>query len=75
MQRCKVAFPSEDIGDPSTVFRCTAAGSVLVLYQFSIMLYTLVWANERAAPESIRALNHFPACTITVWQCDTSPVV
>ena len=29
--RCKVALPSEDIADPSTVFRCTAAGSILVL--------------------------------------------
>ena len=31
MQRHKVAFPSEDIDDPSPVLRCTAAGSILVL--------------------------------------------
>ena len=31
MQRCKFALPSEDIDDPSTVFRCTPAGSILVL--------------------------------------------
>ena len=31
MQRCKVALPSEDIDDPSAVFRCTSAGSSLVL--------------------------------------------
>ena len=31
VQRCKVALPSEDIDDPSAVFRCTAAGSILVL--------------------------------------------
>ena len=31
MHRCKVALPSEDIADPSAVFRCTAAGSILVL--------------------------------------------
>ena len=29
--RCKVAFISEVIYDPSAVFRCTAAGSILVL--------------------------------------------
>ena len=38
MQRYKVALPSEDIPDPSAVFRCTAAGSILVLYQSSITL-------------------------------------
>ena len=37
------------------------------------MLYMLVWANERAAPESIRALNLFPAFIVTVGQSDTSP--
>ena len=31
MQRCKEALPREDIDDPSAVFRCTAAGSILVL--------------------------------------------
>ena len=30
-QSCKVALPSEDIDDPSSVFRSTAAGSILVL--------------------------------------------
>ena len=29
--RSKVALPREDIDDPSAVFRCTAAGSILVL--------------------------------------------
>ena len=46
IQKFKVALPSEDIADPSTVFKCT-----------EIMLYMLVWTSERAAPESIRALN------------------
>ena len=55
MERSKVALPREDIDDPSAVFRCTAAGSILVLYSSSIILYMLVQANERAAPESIRS--------------------
>ena len=42
MQMCKVALPSEDIPDPSTVFKCTAVDSILVLYWSSIMLYMLV---------------------------------
>ena len=31
IQRCRVALSSEDSTDPSTVLRCTAAGSILVL--------------------------------------------
>ena len=34
------------------------------------MLYTLVQAIVRAAPESVRVLNLFPACTVTVGQSD-----
>ena len=75
MQRCKADLPSEDIADPSSVFRCTAASSILVLRQSLIQLYMPVWANERAAVESVRALNLFPACTVTVGQSNTSPVV
>ena len=74
-QRCKVALPSEDIADPSAVFRCTTAGNILVLYQFSIMSYKLVQTRERAAPKSIRALNLLPVCTVTIGQSDTSPIV
>ena len=29
-QNYKVALPSEDIDNPSAVFRCTAAGNILV---------------------------------------------
>ena len=39
------------------------------------MLCTLVWANERTAPESIRALHLFPVGAITVGQSETSPTV
>ena len=31
MQRCMVALPHDNIDDTSVVFRCTAAGSILVL--------------------------------------------
>ena len=41
----------------------------------SIMLYTLVWADERPAPESIRTSNLFPVSTVTVGQSDTSCMV
>ena len=75
MQRCYVALPCEDIADPSAVFKCTAVGSIVVLYWSSVLLYTLVWTIERAAPELIRALNLLPACTVTVGQSDTSPMV
>ena len=75
MQRYKVALPCEDIDDPSAICRCTVEGSILVLKWSSMMLYMLVWANKRAATESIRALNLFLACTITVGQSDTSPMV
>ena len=75
MQRCKVPLPSKDIADQSTVFKCTAAGSILVLYWTLIMLYMLVHASRKAATESVRALNHLPACTLTVGQSDMSPMV
>ena len=75
MQRCKVALPSEDIADPSTFLKCTAAGSILVLYWSSVMLYTLVQTSERADSESIRALNLLPACTVIVGQSDASPIL
>ena len=35
----------------------------------------LVWANERAAPESVRALNLFPACAMIVRQSNTNAMV
>ena len=75
LQRCNIALPSEDMDDPSAVFRCTPAGSILVLEWSLIMLYILVWANERDAPEQIRALNLFPACSVTVGQSGTRPMV
>ena len=75
LQRCKEALPNEDIDDPSAVFKCTAAGSILVLQQSSMIFYMLVWAYKRAAPESIRAFHLFPACTVTVGQSGVSPIV
>ena len=63
------------MGDPSTVFRCKAAGSILVLYQSSIILYTLIHIKEIAAPESFRALNLFPAWTVTMGQSETRNIV
>ena len=38
MLMCKVELPSEDIADPSTVFKYTVAVSILYLYWSSIML-------------------------------------
>ena len=75
MQRCKIALSSKDIADPSAVFKCTAGGSILVLYWSLIMLYMLVQTSERAASKLIRALNLLPACTVTVGQSDTPPMV
>ena len=39
------------------------------------MLYILVKANERTAPESVRVLNLFPACTVTVGQPEASYII
>ena len=75
MQRCKVALPSKDIADPSAVFKCTAVGSILVLYWSSIILYTPVQISKGAAMELTRALNLSPASTVAAGQYDTSPMV
>ena len=41
IQRFKVALPSGDIADPSTVFKCTAAGSLFCLILvFNHVVYT-----------------------------------
>ena len=63
------------MGDQSAVWRCSAAGGILDLKQSPVMLYTLLHIREIVAPESIRALKHFPAWTVTVGQSETSPIV
>ena len=75
MQRCNVALPSEDIADQSAFFTCTAAGSILVLYWSSILLWMLVHTSERAAPEWIRGLNRLLVCTVTVGKSDSNSMV
>ena len=40
-----------------------------------MIYYTLVEANEIAAPESFRALNLFAVCTVTVGQSETRLIV
>ena len=67
VQRCEVTLPA--------VLKCTAASSIVVLYWSSIMLYMLVQTSKSTTPESVRALNLSLACTLTVGQSDTSPMV
>ena len=43
-------------------------------YKSSVMLYTLVCINEMVAPDSMKVLKHFPACTFTVGQSEISPI-
>ena len=43
--------------------------------QSSIMLYMILDIKEIVAPASIKALNHFPACTVAVGQSEISPIV
>ena len=73
--RLEVAFSINDIGDPSNVYRCVAAGSILVLYWSSTILYKLVCISEIVAPDLIRALNLFPTWTVPFGQSETSSVV
>ena len=56
------------MSSPSAVLRCIAAGSILVLYHSSVILYTLLCINEIAAAEVIKALNNLLAWTVTVRQ-------
>ena len=62
LKNWRVAFLLEDIGDPSTVQRFNAAGSILVLEWSSIILYTLVHIDNRA----YQGFKAFPTCTPTV---------
>ena len=74
IHRWRVAFCIHDIGDPSAVHWCTAAGSILVLWWSSIILYILMYINEIVTPELIKALNLFPAWAITLRQSEASPI-
>ena len=75
IQRLRVTFCIEDMGDPSAVLRYINAGIILVLLQSSIILYTLTHINEIVVPKSIKAFNHFPAWTITMGQSEKYPIV
>ena len=71
----EAAFPIDESGNPSTVFRCIATGSILVLKWSSIILYLLVCIDEIVAPVLIRVLYLFPTCTVAVVQAHTGPIV
>ena len=63
------------MGKPTAVQRFNAADSMQVLLWSLIMLYTIGCINDMAAPESIKALKHFPACTVTAGQSEISHIV
>ena len=74
MQRCTVVLPSKDIDDPSAVLGLLMQIVFGCIAVFNYAVYAGK-ANERAAPESMRALNHFSVCIVTVRQSCTSSMV
>ena len=81
--RWSFVIPKAINGDPSSVFNLVAVVCIGVLKLLSIIWYVEYLMRDMAAPESIRALQHFPACTIIVgqsmmsttvtWSCGGSP--
>ena len=70
-----VVIPSAVIGDPSAVFRCTNVVSIAVFKLLSMFWYVQYLTRGMAAPESMRALYCFPACTVIVGQSMMSAIV
>ena len=66
--KCSGITPKAVIGEPSVVFNLAVVGCIGVLKQSSIWPYFQCLSSEIAAPESIRALYHFLAWTVTVGQ-------
>ena len=59
-------IPNAVISDPSAVFNLVVVACVVVLKLLSIVWYVEYLMRDMAAPKSIRALQHFPACTVIV---------
>ena len=62
------------IGDPFTVLRCINIDCIAVFKLLSMFWYVVYLTREVAPPESIRALYHFPTCTVIVGQSVMSAI-
>ena len=70
-----MVIPKAAIGDPSAVSRCIDVACIVVSKLLSMIWYIEYLTREMTAPESIRALYHFPACTVMVGQSVMSAIV
>ena len=66
--RWSAVIPNALIGDPYAVFNLVVVGCIDVLKLLSIVWYVEYLMRDMTAPGSIRALLHFPACTVIVGQ-------
>ena len=73
--RSSAVIPNAVIGDPSAMFNLVVFGCIGVLKLLSINRYVEYLMRDMAAHESIRALYHFPACTVIVGQSMMSATV
>ena len=61
-------IPNSVIGDPSAVFNLVVVACIGIFKLLPIVWYVEYLMRDMAAPESMRALYHFPACTVIVGQ-------
>ena len=61
-----VIIHSAVIGNPSSIFSCTNLVCIAVFKLLSVCWYVEYLTREMADPRSMRALYHFPACTVIV---------
>ena len=59
--KCSTVIPKAVIGEPSAMINFAVVGCIGVLKRSSMCWYVEYQRSETAAPESIRALYHFPA--------------
>ena len=66
--RWSAVIPNGIIGDPSAVFHLVVVGCIGVSKLSSINWYVEYLMRDIAVPESLRSLQHFPACLVIVGQ-------
>ena len=70
-----IITPSTVKGDPYAIFKCTYVVCIADFKLLSMFWYVEYLAREMTAPESMRALQHFPEWTVIVGQSMMSAII
>ena len=73
--RLSAVIPKAVISDPSAIFNLVVVSCIGVLKLLSIDWYVEYLMSDMVAPASVRALLHFPTCTVIVGQSVMSATI